>query len=1134
MISSKLIQFMIQKHAAIILIPLLYTLHAAIACCQEILTTSAVVEVSADPPKVLAELKDWKNVPGLLKQARIYDKASLSNMAVKFSVKEPGLVLLAASWNYQGGGWEDTIAKDRQLLGDLMRDGWVAIGTMMFRDDDQHVIFRRAVKAGETFKLHTRNQIAPFVIKVPDTDVAAVMAAPTLVSPDRRTLLTHGPGNPGDKTGTTDPNVVLFKARDAEQHRPAWVPGMLLREIVRQGLSMAARDELGLATRDSILRERLPQETGATNLPLEMYVAVQSTYDVETAIFRRNDNNWDCLWDDTLTFQRDHFYERLVTSVEALSRTELTSALKKAGFQAHDLPASRDSSIVPDEVEQLLARLTIPAQLAALRALHAEIQNGGDSPELLGALARGYATLGVLTERLWSPAHKGFKARALLYAERAVAHWPKSALVLRNRAFARALVGLHSSALEDLAQANDMEPHGPNQSAETSAPAWAPIIEAYCNFDADALAAAGQKESQRPLVRLLELLSAEASGNDREVMQAVGQLLEAVPGCLRAVDGADQVEQLGAKRYAAQLGPAIAGQQLLNDVGRVPNLPAQVKKLIDDQKATSRDEISTRLEVIGQLRDAGAESSDKVEPSWRVVAQLLEDVDFVLAWRQIDEAAYWLGISADEREARVNAVWPQVEHHPYGQFIASYRADKDQSSPSLRALIKSLDLSRVEYIEQPMLDRIGNFDGAWRERNFAIGYWHEDLIASDLPRDIRRSSDPMTQIPYLRVVSPHMPFGIAQEIVHGAGTVRTDAAALEKRYAHSAQVQAALAKYFVDQKRPGDAIRCFEAALKLDPNKATYEGLAAVYEQQGDEQKWLSTLEDYLKTADFGLGHARVQETIANHFIEKRQWDKARPYADAAGATWAEWGMLKAAQCAEAMQDWDAAEGWYKNVAHRYDNTSTAFVWYTFCKRTGKGNVAAAEQFALDALQRHEKTGNTQSFDCGVAYTLAGRYPEAAQAFDAAFQEHLVLAKGLYAAVAFERAQDPKSRDRVLATIAANAKEYPQDHPVTQGCLKLAAFMSAAAAKPDSDIDFGELEKLAAAMSRADRPYFLCLLGQYADLRGQNDRATQFYQQCMGFIRFTEGGRTLAGAELVARGIMPESYKAAIWEKPDR
>ncbi len=427
-----------------------------------------------------------------------------------------------------------------------------------------------------------------------------------------------------------------------------------------------------------------------------------------------------------------------------------------------------------------------------------------------------------------------------------------------------------------------------------------------------------------------------------------------------------------------------------------------------------------------------------------MLAQLLDEIDFILAWRQIDNTANRLGLSSDECDACVKTVWPQVEHHPYAEFIASYRADKDLSHSALREQMKSLALANAQFVEEPMLTRLANFDPQWGRQHSAnaVGYWHEDLIAADLPRDIRRSSAPMTQIPYLRAVSPHMPFGVAQAILHGGARVQSDAAQLETRYSSSAIVQAALAEYFTGKKQWSDAVRCYKSTIKLDPNRDNYEALAGVYRKQDDQQNYVTTLEDYLKTDDEGLDHAQVLVTLANHFIEQRDWQKAREYADKAAETWAEWGMLKAAQCAEAMQDWDAAEQWYKNVSQRYNTEGGAFEWYKFCKRTGQGNAADAEKYAFDAAADHDKTGVNDSFARGTLYTLANHNQEAAQQFDKSFQTNSDLRVGVYAALAFDRVHDTKSRDRIITTIQEHSKKYPKNQPTTRVYLKLIKIMS--------------------------------------------------------------------------------------------
>ena len=102
---------------------------------------------------------------------------------------------------------------------------------------------------------------------------------------------------------------------------------------------------------------------------------------------------------------------------------------------------------------------------------------GPKSAARLAALARAYANLSQLTLYHWSEEPNVYAARALLYAQRLAAADPKSKTALWTRAYAKALVGLERSAMEDLDAAGD----GPD------APAWVAMLKAFCNYQTDKL-----------------------------------------------------------------------------------------------------------------------------------------------------------------------------------------------------------------------------------------------------------------------------------------------------------------------------------------------------------------------------------------------------------------------------------------------------------------------------------------------------------------------------------------------------------------------------------------------------------------------------------------------------------------------
>ena len=98
---------------------------------------------------------------------------------------------------------------------------------------------------------------------------------------------------------------------------------------------------------------------------------------------------------------------------------------------------------LPADVDDRLSKLGYLGVFAAIRDLHLALRTSGESPRRIGALVRAYALMGLLTEHHWHPAHKVFKARALLYAQRLVTRATNDSHSLWHRAFALALIGLH-------------------------------------------------------------------------------------------------------------------------------------------------------------------------------------------------------------------------------------------------------------------------------------------------------------------------------------------------------------------------------------------------------------------------------------------------------------------------------------------------------------------------------------------------------------------------------------------------------------------------------------------------------------------------------------------------------------------
>lgn len=194
--------------------------------------------------------------------------------------------------------------------------------------------------------------------------------------------------------------------------------GALAREITRQALLIAAREELRLTTHDTSLGEASPRQ--GNEIPLAVLCSAGEPSLLE--IVRGFEAEQVPIWQQEIKLAGQPFdYPAFVTQMEALSRGEFLAVLKKAGFERRaSTPAKPADAAVVAAIDDRIWQMNFFAQFSVIRQLHRQIDANGESPALMSQLAQGYANLGVLTEYFWNPMHEVFKARALLYAERLV------------------------------------------------------------------------------------------------------------------------------------------------------------------------------------------------------------------------------------------------------------------------------------------------------------------------------------------------------------------------------------------------------------------------------------------------------------------------------------------------------------------------------------------------------------------------------------------------------------------------------------------------------------------------------------------------------------------------------------------
>ncbi len=405
----------------------------------------------------------------------------------------------------------------------------------------------------------------------------------------------------------------------------------------------------------------------------------------------------------------------LTAMAESLARSDFPALLKKLGLEGRPNRV-RDDAPVPPAVEDRLDHLGLVDHFAAVRELHEAIRTDGESPARLSALARAYAQLGTLTEYQWSPAHRVFRARALLYAERLLARNPRSPAALRTRAFVWALVGRQNQALADLEAADRLVAETKDA---TPAPTWLPVIDAYLKSDRKRLAIADGPHAN--LAALLTLLTVEYPHRNRAAMQAAGELANRDADCCMAFDAICEQGQLGELHVATAAAPAVFQKIFPTKLKSLKSLPAPVQQALDQ----GRDE----PEMVEALAMAGLAGADAGEPSWGVLAHLAREARFVHAQRRLHFMANMWHVPAADAFQEFQ---PFVARHRYNPFLQYIAMPRRGGANALAAMADHLDLAEIEPTERPLIDALREIkhpaaDDAWKSSLLQTSFVEHDI-----------------------------------------------------------------------------------------------------------------------------------------------------------------------------------------------------------------------------------------------------------------------------------------------------------------------------------------------------------------------------------------------------------------------
>ena len=189
---------------------------------------------------------------------------------------------------------------------------------------------------------------------------------------------------------------------------------LLVRELIRQAVLIAARDELELVTRDEVIGDKVDDVGEAVGAERVEVVSFIRDLQSRERIYRVANDKVEAIFFHDTPLARiwpELDLMKLIVATETHSRQDFPKVLRGLGLDGKSNVLKEGASQeLPRRVESQLLSLGFSHTLEAVRSLHLAMRSDGETPALVGALVRGYAQLGVLSEFLWDPAHKVFKA----------------------------------------------------------------------------------------------------------------------------------------------------------------------------------------------------------------------------------------------------------------------------------------------------------------------------------------------------------------------------------------------------------------------------------------------------------------------------------------------------------------------------------------------------------------------------------------------------------------------------------------------------------------------------------------------------------------------------------------------------
>ena len=741
---------------------------------------------------------------------------------------------------------------------------------------------------------------------------------------------------------------------DAPAATGAVIMDPMQRELARQTVSLVLREEFGFATRDEALLESLTK----CDRVLDLKVVSKRNKEVLLEVREGKEKLYGraCrLYAGWITG-----YNSYTDKYSILIRSELVKALEKAGFQRKPNKKLKPEDTLPisAKVEDLLLQMNHISQLHALRILHREIKEEGESTTRLGGLSRAYANLGQLTSRTLDSRSFVFRARALLYANRAAILGRNSPEVWRDLIYANAMVGLPAKAL---AYKNRIDRTALRKGVEIEEDQLAKLVLNYCNHQFGKLRKVAVSESElSQLAAVFMQKSAEHTYRGSIPVKTglvASKHAQDCPWILCSAANKAGVSTLHQVTYEL---PRIHARQLDNHLLEWSKLPDEVRELVESR---SHQSLSGRAKIV-QAFNAASEQ-DVAEPSWAVVGRGIEAIDVLNIAILGRFLKFSLGVDSSGEIERAE---PAFRNHPDAALIRTLGLPERSPIAAYQELLNEYSFKDGNW--HTSLRLLKQVPASVKLKNMTAGQAHRQAVNISSNTEgifiysiINRAIDRRLEFAdWISKVSPNSPLRYSTYMRYDFKNHLEEVDIwVNENSDHPAVLQAAGQAYL----KNGDverAIELFDRYLEMIPDRWPLTQLAQHYYKAEEDEKWLSTMERMLELEDLGLNHAVTGQTVASTYMHRGEFEKALPWARRANQSGSAWGMQCLVDCLVGLKKFDEAEKITVEIMNRYNLSSSRNQWVEWCFEMEQGDIEAASKlhnkqlvkFGRDARLKHK------------------------------------------------------------------------------------------------------------------------------------------------------------------------------------